>query len=64
MEEQWAEDEKLEESLERRRLEGSSLQAEVMQKAIESVVHERMSQGQGIECTKEKRKWKDGLLKR
>ena len=32
MEVQWAEDEKLEESLERRRMEGSSLLAEVMQK--------------------------------
>ena len=33
MEVQWAEDEKLEESLERRRREGSSLQVEVMQKS-------------------------------
>ena len=33
MEVQWAEDEKLEESLERRRMEGSSLQAEVMHKS-------------------------------
>ena len=44
MEVQWAEDEKLEESLEGRRTEGSSLQAEVMQKVPELVVRERMSQ--------------------
>ena len=42
MEVQWAEVEKLEEeSLERRRMEGSSLHAEVMQKVPELVVHER-----------------------
>ena len=35
MEVQWAEDEKLEEILERRRREGNSLQAEVMQKVPE-----------------------------
>ena len=46
MEVQWAEDGKLEESLERRRMEGFSLQAEVVQKIPESVVHERMSQGE------------------
>ena len=34
MEVQWAEDEKLEESLERRRMEGSSVQADVMQKKL------------------------------
>ena len=43
MEVQWAEDEKLEEILERRRREGSSLKAEVMQKVLELVVHERMN---------------------
>ena len=53
MEVQWAEDEKLDESLERRR-EGSSLQADVMQKVPELLVHERMSQGKGVKCTKEK----------
>ena len=42
---QWAEDEKMEKALERRRMEGNSLQAEVMQKVPELVVHERMSQG-------------------
>ena len=34
LEVQWAEDEKLEEVLERRRVEGSSLQAEIMQKGV------------------------------
>ena len=42
---QWAEDEKLEDALERRRMEGNSLHADVMQKVPELVVHERMSQG-------------------
>ena len=54
MEVQWAEDEKVEERLERRRMEGRFLQAEVMQ----LVVHERMSQGKGVKCTKEKKKAK------
>ena len=44
---QWAEDEKFEESLERRRMEGSFLQLDVMHEVPESVVHERMSQGEG-----------------
>ena len=56
MEVQWAEDEKLEETWERRRTEGSSLQADVMQKVHELVVHERMSQGEEGKCTKEKKK--------
>ena len=55
MEMHWAEDEKLEEILERRRAEGVSLQAEVLQKV--PGVHAR--------GTKEKKdKLKDGLLKR
>ena len=49
MEMQWDEDEKLEEILERRRVEGSSLQAEVLQKVPELVVHERMSLDQKSE---------------
>ena len=53
---QWAEDEKLEKVLERRRMEGSSLQAEVTQKVLELVVHERMSQGGKVKGTKEKKK--------
>ena len=48
MDVQWAEDEKLEEILERRRMQGSSLQAEVTQKVPELVVHERMSQGKNV----------------
>ena len=55
MEVQWAERENLEESLERRRREGSSLLAEVMQKVPELLVHERTSQGKGVKCTKEKK---------
>ena len=46
MEMQWAEDDKLEISSERRRMEESSLQAEVIQKVPELVVHERMTQGE------------------
>ena len=56
---QWAEDEKLEEILERRMIEGrSSLQAEVMQQVPELVVHERMSQGKEVTETKENKKVK------
>ena len=58
VESQWAEDEKLEETLEQRRMERYSFQAEVMQKAPELVVHERMPQGKGVKCTKEKKKVK------
>ena len=46
MEMQWAEDDKLKKSLERRRMEESSFQAEVMQKVPELVVHERITQGE------------------
>ena len=45
MELQWTEDEKLDEILEQRR-EGSALKVDVMQKAPELVVHERMVQGE------------------
>ena len=41
---QWEEEQKLEEILERRRMEGSSLQVEVMQNVPELVVHDRKSQ--------------------
>ena len=58
MESPWAEDEKLEEILERRRMEGSSLQADVTQKVPELVVHERMSQSKEVTGTKEKKKVK------
>ena len=50
----WAMDEKLERSLERRRMEGSSLQADVMQKVPELSVHERMSQGEEVREMKDK----------
>ena len=43
MEGQWAEDEKLEEILDRRRMERSLLQADVMQKVPELAVHESLS---------------------
>ena len=58
MEVHWAEDEKLEEILEQRRREGSSLKAEVMQKVPELVLHERMSQGGQARDTEEKKKIK------
>ena len=56
----WDEEEKLEEVLGRRRMEGSFLQVEVMQKVPEIVVHERMSQVERTKCAKEKKKVKGG----
>ena len=50
------EDEEVEEILERRRMVGSSLQAEVMRNVPELVEHERMSQGEKVQGTKEKKK--------
>ena len=58
MQVQWMEDEKLEESLERRRMEGNSSKADVMQKISELVVHERLSQGEKARGTKEEKKVK------
>ena len=55
---QWAEDEKWEEIFERRRMEGSSLQVEVIHKVPGLVVHDRMSQGKEWKCTKEMKKVK------
>ena len=57
---QRAEEEKLEklEKMLERRMERSSLQAEVMQRAPELVVHERMSQGEQVTGTKETKKVK------
>ena len=52
----WDEEQKLEEILERRRMEGSTLQLDVMQKAPEVVLHERMSQGKGAKGIQEKKK--------
>ena len=53
---QWDEEQQLTEIWERRRMEGSSLKVEVLQKAPELVVHERMSQGKGVKGLKEKKK--------
>ena len=52
---QWDEEQKLEEIVARRRMEGSSLQLEVMQKVLELVVQESMSQGKGMKGLKEKK---------
>ena len=53
---QWDDEQRLEEILKRRRMEGSPLQLEVMQKVPELVVQERMSQGKGAKGLKEKKK--------
>ena len=50
--------------MKRRRMEGSSLQLNVMQQVSELVVNERMSPGKGVKGFKEKKKEPDGLLKR
>ena len=47
---------RLEGIVERRRMEGSSLQLDVMQQVLELVVHERMSQSRGVKGLKEKKK--------
>ena len=52
---QWVEDEKLQVIFERRRVEGGSLQAEVLQKVLELVVHGRMSQGEKAKGIDEKK---------
>ena len=49
MEVQWNEEQKLKETLERRRV-------EVMQNVPEFVVHERMTKGEEVKCTEEKKK--------
>ena len=41
--------------IERRRMEGSSLKSDVMQKVPELVVNKRMSQGKNVKDTKEKK---------
>ena len=58
MEVQWTEDEKLEEVLGQRWVEGSSLQSVVMHKVSELVVHERMFQCKNVKGTKEQKKVK------
>ena len=45
---QWEEEQKLEEIVERRRIEGSSLKLEVMQNVLEPMLHEQMSQCKGV----------------
>ena len=45
-------------------MEGSSLQAEVVQKAPELVVHERMSRGENVRVQKKRRMWRGGQLKK
>ena len=64
MAEQWEEEQRLEEIVERRRSEGSSLKLEVMHKVPELVVHERMSHGKGVKGPKEEKMYQDGLSKR
>ena len=49
-------EQKLEDILKHRRMEGGSLQLEVMRKVLELVVHERMSQGKWVKGFKEKKK--------
>ena len=56
---QWEEEQHLEDLIERRRMEGSSLKLDVMQKVPELVVDKRMSQGE-----KKRRKCQDGPLKK
>ena len=53
---QWEEEQELDEILEQRGNEGDSLKLEVMRKAPELVVHERMSQGEGVRGPKEKKR--------
>ena len=50
------EEQHLDDLIERRRMEGSSLKLDVMQKFPELVVNKRMSQGEQGKATKEKKK--------
>ena len=52
------EEQKLEEIVKQSRIEGDTLKLEVMRKAPEQVVHERMCKGERVKCTKEKKKVK------
>ena len=56
MAEHWEEKQKLEGIVERRRMEGSSLNLDAMQKVPELVVNERTSQGKRVKSPKEKKK--------
>ena len=57
----WEEEQKLEEIVEQRRIEGDPLKVKVMRQAPELVVYERMSPGEGVRGPKEKKK---SLLKK
>ena len=59
MAEQWEEEQRLEDVVERRRMEGSSLKLDAMQK-----VHKRMSQGNRVKSHPKRRKYQDGLSKK
>ena len=66
MEVQWDEDEKLKVILERRRVEGGSLHADDIQKVLELVVHQRMSQDKktkGVEEKKKVKRWSTEEMK-
>ena len=56
MAEQWEEEQHLDDLIERRRMEGSSLKLDVVQKVSELVVNERMPQGERVKDPKEKKK--------
>ena len=56
-------EQKLDEIVQRRRIDGSFLKLEVMQK-VQLVVQERRSQGKGVKGLKEKKKNQDALSKR
>ena len=56
MAEQWEEEQHSDDMVERRRMEGSSLKLDVMQKVLELVVTERMSQGGKVKNPEEKKK--------
>ena len=53
---QWEEEQHSDDLIERRRMEGSSLKVDVMQKVPELVVNKRMSQGEKRKDTKGKKK--------
>ena len=56
MAEQWEEEQQLEDMVERRRMEGSSLKSDLIQKVSELVVNERMSQGERLKNPKVNKK--------
>ena len=62
---QWDEEQKLEEILEQRAMEGSHGPFEVMRRVPELVVHERTSQGNRVRKeSKKRRKYQDGPRKK